>query len=120
MYIYPFSDILDRISITELKVERIGEETCIKEYNFLMKELEEYDFPEKFEYIKRLKEINGRIWDLEADIRACKEEELGLEEVGRRAIQIRKINKQRIAVKNEIVEKTKTGFLDIKMNHESE
>lgn len=120
MYIYPISELLDKISITELKVQRIGEEVCKNEYNFLMEQLKHYDFIEKYDYIQKLKEINAKIWDLEADIRSCKEEELGLEEVGRRAIAIRKINKQRISLKNEIVEKTNSGFKDIKMNHGSE
>jgi hypothetical protein len=71
------------------------------------------------DWIERLYELNGQIWDLEHDIRKGLEGELGLEEVGRRAIMIRGINKQRVAVKNEIVEATGKGFRDIKMNHAS-
>ena len=118
--IYPLPDLLDRISILELKVERIGEQTCIDEHNFLINALKDYTLHNANDYIKRLKEVNSNIWNLEADIRACKEEELGLEEVGRRAIQIRKLNKIRIGIKNEIVDQTNSGFKDIKMNHGSE
>ena len=46
-----------------------------------------------------LLEINNKIWGLESDIRQGKE--LGLEEVGRRAIAIRDLNKQRVRLKNE-------------------
>ena len=65
-------------------------------------------------------EINGKIWDLESDIRKGKEQELGLEEVGRRSIQIRGFNKIRVGYKNEMVNLYSEGFEDIKMNHASE
>lgn len=48
-----------------------------------------------------------------------KENLLGLEEVGRRAILIRGKNKIRVGIKNEMVEKYEEGFKDIKMNHAS-
>jgi len=70
--------------------------------------------------LERLYDINGKIWDLESDIRKGKEGELGLEEVGRRAIMIRELNKKRISVKNQITEETNMGFKDVKMNHASE
>jgi hypothetical protein len=56
---------------------------------------------------------------MEADIRQGKDNLLNLEEVGRRALGIRNINKFRIRIKNEIVEKTNKGFKDIKVNHGS-
>ena len=120
MLIYPLPDLLDRISISKLKVERNGEQSCINEYNTLIKEVDSYGFNESNEYIEKLYEVNKKIWDLESDIRKCKEDELGLEEVPRRAIQIRKINKERISIKNEIANKSKSGFIDVKMNHGSE
>jgi hypothetical protein len=55
------------------------------------------------------------MWTLEADLRKGKEGELGLEEVGRRAIAIRDLNKQRVTLKNSI-----SKFKDIKINHVSE
>ena len=117
---YPLPDLLDRVSIARLKVERIGEDTCKREYDALLKEIPAYGFDQADEYVDKLYEVNGRIWDMESDIRSGKEEELGLEEVGRRAIQIRKMNKLRVGIKNEIAEKSESGFVDIKMNHGSE
>ena len=64
--------------------------------------------------------VNIKISILEADIRKGKEEELGLEEVGRRALQIRNLNRERIALKNAIQEKFGDGFKDIKVKHGSE
>jgi hypothetical protein len=115
---YPKSELCDRYSIAMLKVERIGEPSCIEEYNELKKELSNDLILQ--DYIDVLYKINRQIWDLESDIRKGKESELGLEEVGRRAIAIRELNKKRVSVKNEIVKITNTGFIDVKMNHASE
>ena len=56
--------------------------------------------------------MNGKIWDLESDIRKGKEGELGLEEVGRRAIAVRELNKIRVGYKNDIVDMFKEGIID--------
>ena len=119
----PLPELLDRLIIVRLKAERIGDKEKEKELEFYMKELEDYKkkgFVIKDEWLKSLYEVNGKIWDLEADIRKGKEGELGLEEVGRRAIEIRNINKIRISIKNEITEATGSGFKDVKVNHASQ
>jgi hypothetical protein len=113
----PISEIADRYSIAILKKERAQANNDI-EIEELGKEISLYEGIENF--IEKLIEINGKIWDLESDIRKGKEEELGLEEVGRRAIKIREFNKIRIGYKNEMVKKYGEGFEDIKMNHASE
>lgn len=112
----PISEIADRYSIALLKNERANAENEI-EIHTLHKELIQYDGALKF--VEKLKEVNGQIWDLESDIRKGKEQELGLEEVGRRAIAIRGLNKIRVSYKNEMVSVYGEGFEDIKMNHAS-
>jgi hypothetical protein len=114
-------ELLDRLTIAKLKKERIGEEVALIEYETLKKEVdikiaEGMDLEE---YIKRLYEINSKIWDLESDVRAGQVSML-LENVGYAALEIRANNRVRVAIKNEIVEKFKSGFKDIKMNHASE
>jgi len=69
--------------------------------------------------IDRLCIANIKISILESDIRKGKEDELGLEEVGRRALQIRDINKERVALKNTLKEIFMDGFKDIKVKHRS-
>lgn len=113
----PISEIADRYSITLLKSERIEGVNLQDELNTYKQELDKYDDIKPF--IDRLYVINGEIWDLESDIRKGKENLLGLEEVGRRAILIRGKNKIRVGIKNEMVEKYEEGFKDIKMNHAS-
>ena len=116
------SEIIDRMTIVKLKIERIGEshlEEEYKEYEIAINEFEKKGIKIKDEWFSRLYETNRKIWDLESDIRKGKENELGLEEVGRRAIEIRNINQQRVSIKNQITEETGSGFKDIKMNHAS-
>jgi hypothetical protein len=117
---YPISEILDRYSIALLKKERLAIDNG-QEIKDLSTEIDNYRNINQIvdEYIVKLKDINGKIWDLEFDIRKGKEGELGLEEVGRRAILIRENNKIRVGYKNEIVEIFNVGYKDIKMNHVS-
>lgn len=70
--------------------------------------------------IDRLCIANIKISILESDIRQGKEDELGLEEVGRRALEIRDINRERVALKNTLKEIFGDGFKDIKVKHGSE
>lgn len=112
----PISEIADRYSIAILKKERADANNS-DEITILYSELVQYTGIQN--YISKLIEINGKIWDLESDIRKGKEEELGLEEVGRRAIRIRELNKIRVGYKNDMVKEYGEGFEDIKMNHAS-
>jgi hypothetical protein len=117
----PIGEILDRYSIAILKKERASAENQ-QEIEDLTQEIESYkETHEEFinEKIDKLIEINGMIWDLESDIRKGREGELGLEEVGRRAIKIREFNKIRVGYKNDVVEVFGEGYKDIKMNHAS-
>lgn len=122
------SEVLDRLSILKLKASRIKDLNDKKEFILYSKKLGFYvkhnGYKQKPEiinmFIKKLYEVNGKIWDLEADIRKGKEGELGLEEVGRRAIEIRNLNKERISIKNDIMKRTGNGIKDVKMNHASE
>jgi hypothetical protein len=112
----PISEIADRLSIAMLKKARANAENQV-EIDTLSAEVNQY--LGAVEYVEKLLDINGKIWDLESDIRKGKEAELGLEEVGRRAIQIREFNKIRVGYKNEMVKRYEEGFEDIKMNHAS-
>ena len=114
----PISEIADRLSIAILKDRRTFEDMK-SEIDCYQNELDGYD-TDVHDYVQRLIEVNGKIWDLEADIRAGREGELGLEEVGRRAIKIRGLNKVRVGIKNEMVEQYGEGFKDIKINHGSD
>lgn len=110
-------EIADRYSILLLKLERTDLD--------ITQELMQYrdairTYGNINKWVEELKTINGRIWDLESDIRKGKEGELGLAEVGRRALRIRDINNERVACKNKITAFYGEGFKEIKHNHASQ
>lgn len=95
-------DLADRVSILTLKKERLPDDPDVNA------ELEACSLALSLEQFARgnglrdhLHQINGVIWDLEAEIRKGATT-LSLEEIGRRALKIRGWNAQRVAVKNEI------------------
>jgi NDP-sugar pyrophosphorylase family protein len=118
----PLAEVIDRYTIAKLKSERIGEPHTFEEVKALQEAIKNYKdkgFEVKNEWLSELYRINGEGWDIESDIRQGKEDLLGLEEVGRRAIKMRENNKRRVTIKNQIADLTGSGFKDVKMNHVS-
>lgn len=111
-------DIIDRWTIAYLKNTRGGVDTVEEQYAY-QEYCAGYNQKTIADAFKELLKHNGDIWTLESDIRKGKEGELGLEEVGRRAIQIREHNKLRIEVKNRINSQYNEGFQETKVNHTS-
>lgn len=112
-------DVLDRWTIAYLKQNRGGIDT-VEEQEAYREYCTNYDQKVISETFKSLLQHNGDIWTLESDIRKGKEGELGLEEVGRRALQIRDFNKKRIEVKNKLNQRFNEGFQEHKVNHSSQ
>ena len=116
-------EVMDRYSILKLKCERLdplGFREELEAYEAAIREFQARGMEVQPAWIEELLRINAEIWDLEADIRRGKEGELGLEEVGRRAIAIRHVNRRRIALKNLIAQTTGSGFIDRKLDHVSQ
>ena len=63
-----------------------------------------------------LYKVNGKIWDIEGSIRKGLDDDLGYEEIGKRAVIVRDLNRKRMKIKNDIIELTGDGFKDCKMN----
>ena len=121
-------EIIDRISIAKLKVERVGEPQCIEELEAYEKELQR--FKDKgvvinTQQIDDLYRVNGKLWDLEWDVREIanaedpwkEAEKIGLKELGKRAFKVWEANKQRAILKNQIAEETGEGFKEVKIDH---
>jgi len=98
---YSIGEISDRLSILNLKMDRISLDFKLERDAFY-EEYIKYSHEDLSGLFDSLQNINTCIWDLESDIRKHKEIELGNEEVGRRAILIRDYNNNRISVKNKI------------------
>jgi len=120
----PICELCDRLTIAQLKKERLDNNQIDK--NLLQKQIDYYTEGVDTNNIKlvnlitSLYHINSLMWDAEHDIRKGLDNELGYEEIGKRAIHIRDLNKQRVSIKNEIAEVTnQQEFIDCKMNHVS-
>lgn len=118
-------DIIDRYSIAILKGERIGSPEAIQEREVFRVGFEELKvrLPQPEGCWTHLLGIaiatNACIWDLESDLRREMLDH-DLEETGRRAIQIRKINSIRVQLKNYINFTVGEGVQDVKRDHISE
>ena len=118
---YPISELIDRYTITLLKSERIEDHDSSKDLAVLEAAIHSYNLENSmsenfYSWISRLKEINGKIWDAEAQIRAGFEAKFTAEEGWNLCILVRDLNRVRNSIKNEIVKETGEGFSEVRVN----
>ena len=119
--ITPIPEVADRYTIAILKIERLGPseiniEDMQKQIDYYKEGLD-LGNSDLSKLVNDLYDINGKMWDAEHAIRKGQDENLGLEEIGKRAITIRDLNRIRMKVKNDIIDLTGDGFKDCKMNY---
>ena len=115
----PLPDVIDRISVLRLKMERIGKKEFEDEFNSYqnaLKEFEQNGIQINQEWIEKLYEINKKSWDLAALLQAAEKNKNGLEKMGKIHIHRLFLNRKRVAIKNEIADTTGSGSRDIQMN----
>jgi hypothetical protein len=102
-------EFIDRFTVDLLYVlntDEAGLPTAFEELNNFLDSLTHPVLPEVRSSVKglvlKLLALNSRIWGLESTIRMGSDCKLPLEEVGRRTIEIRDLNRQRVSVKNQI------------------
>jgi len=118
--VYNLGDVLDKLSILTRKVY-FGDEESISEHRYLEQSLSYYGLNGKLvTNIIRLTQINIEIWNLENEIRNGGEAKFSIQEIGRRAIKIRDLNKKRVEYKNKLTSLHKSGFPEAKVKHRSE
>ncbi|MBI2610930.1 hypothetical protein HYW60_03270 [Candidatus Kaiserbacteria bacterium] len=127
-YKLPLHETIDRLTITALKLERLkgnkNYPSFEREYAFYSKVVDAFrkDGVEvKDKWIADMKAANGRVWDRESAIRQGREQEFGLEEMGRRTLELRDIQMQeRIPAKNKVAFAIGAPFYEVKTkaNHE--
>ena len=115
-------EFVDRCSIHLHKAQKIG----IKAYPEFIRYIEEFllevpinKFDEIIKSFRNLYRINGEIWNLESTIRQGKEGKIRIDEIGKRALEIRDWNNKRIAEQNRLVDLF-GGYKNIKKDHDSE
>lgn len=119
--LYPLSELIDRYTITLLKSERIKDHDSSKDLAVLESAIHSYNLDNSlsenfYSWISRLKEINGKIWDAESDIRAGFESKFTAEEGWKLCVLVRDLNKIRNTIKNEIVKEAGEGFSEVRVN----
>jgi hypothetical protein len=112
----PLGDLSDRLSVATRKRRiQAGSVADVEIEELLNAVFEIYDrLDEKhkkifFLHLTELCDLNNAIWHLEFDIRTAKETELDLEIVGRRALEIRELNRQRVAIRSRMNDYSGTG-----------
>ena len=68
----PISDLIDKMTIIKLKIERVGEPHLKKEYEEYKKVVINYKIQGETigkEWFDKLYDINGKIWDIEFGVR---------------------------------------------------
>ena len=117
--IFPVIELIDRLAIAEVKFKRTagGNKEELKWY---LDQSSRFDLTPVAGLYNDLVCIHDEIWELEGLLKTGREQELGLEEIGRRAIKIRDWNNKRIAIKNQIAEKLGCAVREIKQDHLSQ
>ena len=115
---FPVTELIDRYLIAEIKHEKSGQN--IIELDFYKQQIQQYDIGLIADLMQELKQIHLGIWDLEKELKTGTEQDLPLEEIGRRAIAIRNKNSSRLQCKNKIAELLNCPIREFKKDHLSE
>lgn len=116
--IFPIIELVDRLAIAEVKFKRTKANE--EELLWYMNQALRVDLTLIVDEYEDLKRIHNEIWELESELKTGRDSELGLEEIGRRAIAVRDHNNKRIALKNAMAEKLGCKVKEIKQDHLSE
>ena len=115
---FPVTELIDRYVIAEIKHEKGFEN--IAELDFYKHQITIYNINLVKDLMAELKRIHLGIWNLEKELKTGTEQNLPLEEIGRRAIDIRNKNAERVKIKNQIAEVFGCSVREHKRDHLSE
>ena len=115
MSFFPVIELVDRYAIAKLKLDKTG--LNAQELEFYTQQLGAYDLDSVQTELSELYAIHAKIWNLESQLKSGREQELALEEIGRRAIEIRDWNNKRVALKNAMADKLGCAVREIKSDH---
>ena len=126
----PIAELIDRMAILKLKIERVGEPHLKKEYDKYEKAVLKYKSEGIIidkRWFDKLYKINGKIWDIEFDLReivnklynniSVEMNDEDLVEIGKKRLSVEKLTKKRNVIVNQIVDQTGEGFKTIKIDY---
>ena len=115
---FPVGELIDKLVIARIKSKKLGLVT--NESEWYERAAEQLDLSSVQSKIAELEQAHLSIWEMESLLKSGLEEKLPLEEIGRRAIKIRNLNKERIVIKNQLSEKMGCPVVEYKKDHLSE
>jgi hypothetical protein len=111
-------ELVDKVSILSIKSKKIRDKNklsnIVKEYDILVRSMEEAGIRLTADEFKRLEEINLRLWDIEDQIRIKESQKKFDDEFIRLARSVYFINDERSEVKREINIKYGSGIIEEK------
>jgi hypothetical protein len=115
MIFFPVVELLDRLVIAKIKLDKgLGNQA---EYDYYAEQAKRFDLEPVQPLLERLEVVHLSIWALESDLRRGLEDNLGYEEIGRRAVEIRNYNNIRVTIKNNLAEALGDPVREIKHDH---
>lgn len=117
-FVFPVVELVDRFTIAKLKFTKTNNN--LEEVEFYNKQLSCYNLDSVKTMIDELYQIHSKIWALEAELKSNTEASLDLNEIGKRAIEIRNWNNRRVSLKNQIAEILNCPVREIKQDHLSQ
>jgi hypothetical protein len=119
MIFFPAVELLDRLAIARIKWRRT--QANEEELRYYEEQAQRLNTDTECDALMReLETIHETIWELEKELKSGYEQELPLEEIGRRAIVIRDHNNLRIKYKNLLAERVGCCVREIKKEHLSQ
>jgi hypothetical protein len=118
MPMFPIIELFDRLAIAQVKWERTKGNK--EELDWYSNQVTDSDLDQVKDLFDQLKVIHNQIWELEWQLKIGVEDQLPMDEIGHRAIEIRDYNNKRIAIKNTIAEIFNDNVREIKKDHLSE
>jgi microcompartment protein CcmL/EutN len=112
---FPIGELIDRLIIARIKTEKLG--VITNESKWYESAVKNIDLSSVENEMQDLKQAHLRIWEMESLLKSGLEEQISLEEIGRRAIKIRDYNGQRVIIKNSISKKLGCEVVEIKKDH---
>jgi hypothetical protein len=116
---FPVIELVDRYTIARVKFEKTNGRNGA-ELDFYLRQVARLPINQIQQELDGLEEIHRQIWALEDDFKKCRMDNVPLEGIGRRALEIRDINNRRVEFKNAIAEKLNDLVREIKQDHVSD
>jgi hypothetical protein len=116
--VFPVIELFDRLAIAEIKWQRSQKNK--PELDWYRDQVAGLDFGLIQDLYTKLASIHNAIWNKESELKSGRDHELSLEEIGRRALDIRNLNNQRIQLKNAMAERLGCSVREIKKDHLSQ